>query len=196
MLACMLEHFVSDWGYAAVTLGVFVEGEAVLLCAGALAQRGQLSLPWVVIAAAVGSFAWGQTWFYVGHVSGRAFIDRRPHWREQTASIERWLSRYGAWLIVGFRFIAGMAIVLPVLIGTKRHRQRGLLLLDGLGALLWAGIFACVGFGMGASLQALLKRPMSWRELLGLGLLGVLSLWLLSKLIRAVRDRARPEVPL
>ena len=39
---------LSELGYVAVALGAFVEGEAVMLSAGALAQVGKLGLPGVM----------------------------------------------------------------------------------------------------------------------------------------------------
>jgi len=38
----MWEQLVSRWGYIAVALGTFVEGEGVLLSAGAVAHLGLL----------------------------------------------------------------------------------------------------------------------------------------------------------
>jgi membrane protein DedA with SNARE-associated domain len=49
----MIETFVAQWGYLAVALSVFFEGEATLIAAGALAQRGLLSLPGVVLCEMV-----------------------------------------------------------------------------------------------------------------------------------------------
>src|ERR1039457_5338159 len=108
MLACMLQELVSRWGYLAIALATFIEGEVVLIWAGALAHQGLLSLPLVALAAAMGSLAWGQTWFYVGKLLGRTFIDRRPKWRARIATAEPWIKRYGGWSVVAFRFIAGM----------------------------------------------------------------------------------------
>jgi membrane protein DedA with SNARE-associated domain len=192
MLARMLQGLVGQWGYLAIALGAFVEGEAVLLLAGAIARSGQLALPLVVLAATAGSLTWGQTWFYVGRRFGRPFIDRRQRWRERAANVERWLLRYGGWVVVAFRFIAGMAIVLPVLIGACGFRPRTFLFLDGVGALLWSSLFACIGFGMSAGLEAILKRPIEWPELVGIGLGGVLLVWLATRFLSALLAPSKP----
>src|SRR5690606_2170454 len=85
----MLETFILRWGYAAVAVGTFLEGEIVLIAGGALAHRGLLSLPFVVLAAFLGSVAGDQLWFYVGKRAGRSFVTRRPRLREHAHKAER-----------------------------------------------------------------------------------------------------------
>ena len=66
----MLESLIANYGYAAVLIGTFVEGETILVIAGFAAHRGYLSLPWVILLAFAGSLAGDQLWFYVGRRSG------------------------------------------------------------------------------------------------------------------------------
>ena len=54
MLSRMLQELVSRWGYLAIAIATFIEGEVVLIWAGALAHQGMLSLPLVALAATVG----------------------------------------------------------------------------------------------------------------------------------------------
>jgi membrane protein DedA with SNARE-associated domain len=193
MLARTMQGFVSHWGYIAIAIGAFVEGEAVLLWAGALTHSGHLALPLVILAATVGSLAWGQTWFYVGRTWGRTFVDRRASWHERSLRVEHWLVQYGSWVVVGFRFVAGMAIVLPALIGACGYRPRRFLVLDAIGAVSWASLFTFAGFGMGATLEAFLKRPLGWPELIGMCAFGVLLVWSLARLISGLLGRARTQ---
>jgi len=189
MLSRMLQELVSRWGYLAIAIATFIEGEVVLIWAGALAHQGMLSLPLVALAATVGSLAWGQTWFYVGRLFGRAFIDRRPKWRDRLATAEPWITRYGGWSVVAFRFIAGMAIVLPLLVGASGFPRRRFLVLDGMGATIWASSFACAGFALGTGLENVLGRAIDWPELVGLALGGALAIWLITQLARTLIAR-------
>jgi membrane protein DedA with SNARE-associated domain len=188
-----MQGFVSHWGYSAIIIGAFVEGEAMLLWAGALTHSGRLALPLVILAATAGSLAWGQSWFYVGRTWGHTFLDRRASWRERSLRVERWLVRYGSWVIVGFRFIAGMAIVLPVLIGACGYRPRRFLVLDVIGAFSWASVFTFAGFGLGASLETFLKRALGWPESIGVCCLGILLLWGITRLTSALLAPTRTQ---
>ena len=46
-----LEILVSAYGYPALFIGTFLEGETILVIAGFLAHRGYLELPWVIVIA-------------------------------------------------------------------------------------------------------------------------------------------------
>ena len=189
MLTYVLQELVNRWGYVAIALATFIEGEVVLLWAGALVHSGLLSLPLVALAATAGSFAWGQTWFYVGKFLGRAFIDKRPNWRARTAKAEPWIARYGSVCVVTFRFVAGMAIALPLLVGASGYSARRFFVLDGIGAFIWASGFACAGYALGSGVGKILGRTVNWPELAGVALGGALTIWLLTQLVRALIAR-------
>ncbi len=165
----MLTDLVGQWGYLAVGVGAFVEGEAVLLTAGALARAGLLSLPTVVLVAAAGSIAWGQTWFHVGSASGKTLLRRRPAWRGRAASVERWLSRADLWILLCGRFVVGMGTVLPAMVGASGFSRRRFLVLDSIGALLWATVFSCTGFGVAAGVRRLAGQGVGWPLLAAAG---------------------------
>lgn len=193
----MWEHVLSRWGYFGIALGTFVEGEAVLLAAGALTHLGRLSLPFVVLAAMLGSLLWGQTWFFVGRVYGRGVLERRPKWHAHALVLERWIERYGGWLVLGFRFITGAAIVLPLLVGASGFPRGRFFVLDGLGALIWAAVFAFLGLGLGAGLEGALGHRIGMPEIVGIALGGALLLLLVTRQVRAAlaRNAAMPPSP-
>jgi hopanoid biosynthesis associated protein HpnK len=183
----MLEHLLSRWGYLTIAFGTFIEGEAVLLAAGALAHAGSLSLPFVVLAGAVGSVVWGQTWYQVGRSSGKRLLAGRPNWRARAARVERWLSSSGLWILLGGRFLAGLGTVLPAMIGASGFPRRRFVVLDTLGALLWSSVFASGGFAVGAGLKRLIGHAPGWPwlALAGAGAAGLV--WLASRLAGSLR---------
>src|SRR5262245_557136 len=107
----MLESLIIRWGYLAVGVGTFFEGEAILVLAGGLAHRGLLSLPLVVLAAFVGSVAGDQLWFQLGRRYGRALVARRPTWQARADTVQRRIDRHGGWFVFGFRFLYGIRTV-------------------------------------------------------------------------------------
>jgi membrane protein DedA with SNARE-associated domain len=195
--APMFEGLIVRFGYVAIGLGTFFEGEAVLLAAGALAHKGLLSLPWVVCSATLGSLAWAQLWFQLGRALGGPLIERRPKWRARACGVERFVARYGSLFVLGFRFVSGMGTLAPALLGVSRYPAGRFITFDVWGAALWAAAFAGAGWGLGASLGGLLGRDVPWPTLVSAVLgLGVL-LWLAARLAqlalsrRASRQRAR-----
>jgi membrane protein DedA with SNARE-associated domain len=190
-----LAQLVQRWGYLAIFVGTYLEGEGVLLSAGALCAGSMLSLPWVVLSAALGSFAWGQTWFRVGLVSGKALLARRPSWRVRARVVERWLSRSGLSVLLLGRFIAGMGTVLPALIGASGYAWRRFSVLDAAGAVLWAVAVTGVGYALGSGARWA-SRSFGWLGLVALAvLLATLAALVYRQYARAVRLRLGARSP-
>jgi len=76
-----LESIVDTYGYVAVLLGTFLEGETILVLGGFAAHRGYLALPGVILAAFIGSLCGDQLFFFLGRRHSQAVLARRPHGR-------------------------------------------------------------------------------------------------------------------
>jgi membrane protein DedA with SNARE-associated domain len=166
----MLEGLVARWGYLAIVGGTFLEGETILIAAGALAHRGLLSLPLVMVAAFVGSVAGDQLWFFLGRRFGKPLLERRPKWQARLASAQRLLDRYGTGFVAGFRFVYGVRTVTPVLLGVSQYPIAKFALLNALGAALWSVVVGGLGWAIGATLVSMLARAVRIEEALGVAL--------------------------
>ncbi len=67
----MLETFLATYGYPVLIIGVFFEGETVMVLAGVAAHMGYLSLPWVVVCGFGGTLLGDQLYFYLGRRHGK-----------------------------------------------------------------------------------------------------------------------------
>jgi len=172
------EALIARWGYLAVAGGAFLEGETVVIAAGALANRGLLWMPFAVLAAFVGSLANDQLWFFLGRRFGRAFIAARPKLAARTARVEAFMSRWGALYVVAFRFLYGLRTVTPVLLGASGYGVKRFLLLNATGAALWALSYVLIGWGVGSGAQALFTGKSMYAQGAALvaALIGVVAL--------------------
>ncbi|MDF2692088.1 MAG: DedA family protein [Labilithrix sp.] len=161
----MLESFVVQWGYLAVGIGVFFEGETIVLIAGAMAHRGLLSLPWLIGAAFLGSLLGDQVWFFLGRRYGKGLIARRPAWKQRATRAEGLLARYGTLFVLAFRFLYGLRTVTPVMLGALGYPVRRFVVLNALSAAIWAASFSIAGYAVGASFVSLLGRAGRVEEL-------------------------------
>ena len=76
--AAHMTALLNHYGYLAVLAGTFLEGETVLLVAGALAREGYMSLFWVGLSAFMGGLGSDQLMFALGRRYGPAFLAKRP----------------------------------------------------------------------------------------------------------------------
>lgn len=180
----MLEALVVRWGYLAVVLGTFLEGETILVAAGALAHRGALSLPLVMLCAFAGSVAGDQLWFQLGHHYGPPLLDRHPAWKARAGAVQARLLRFGSFFVLGFRFIVGVRTVTPALLGASGYSRVRFAWLNALGGALWSVAVGAAGYALGAVVTRLLARAAHAEELLALALLVPLLLVTLWRVVR------------
>lgn len=162
------EAFVSTYGYAALFVGTFFEGEFILVMGGVLAHGGHLELFWVIVAAFLGSLCGDQFYFIIGRLKGRQLLDRRPRWKDRADRVERMLHRYRALFLMGFRFVYGIRTATPFAVGMSSVPAPYFLALNTAGALLWAAAIGTGGYFFGAALEVVLsdiKRYEIWAAL-------------------------------
>ncbi|MCB1734749.1 MAG: DedA family protein [Gammaproteobacteria bacterium] len=151
-----LETLVSTYGYAAVGIGAFVEGETIVMLGGFAAHRGYLELPWVILVAFLGSFIGDQFYFHLGRAKGEEWIRKLPHVGKKSDKVFALLNKHQTWLILGFRFLYGLRTVTPILVGAARISPARFFLLNFLGAMVWAIVIGAVGYVFGNIFKVLL----------------------------------------
>lgn len=151
-----LEHLVQSYGYLAVLIGTFLEGETILVLGGMAAKLGYLRLPGVIAAAFAGTLAGDQLYFHLGRRHGPALLARRPAWQARAGRIQTLLGRHPAMAILGFRFLYGLRTVTPFIIGMSGISSPRFLFLNALGAAGWAIAIGGLGYLFGHGLEIVL----------------------------------------
>ncbi len=183
-----LEYVIETYGYPAVLIGTFLEGEAILVLAGFAARLGHLKLDWVILAAILGSFSGDQLYFHLGRWHGPWLLARFPTWQERTEKVHRWLERYSTVIIFACRFMYGFRIVAPVAIGMSRVRSAWFAVMNGASAVIWATVIAGAGYLFGGAMKIFLGHVRRY-EVYGLGVLALLAfcVWLFHLYRRSAR---------
>ena len=179
----MLQQFLQDFGYIALFLGTFFEGETILVLAGFLAFRGYMQLEYVIAVAFLGSYAGDQLWYFLGRRHGRKLLARKPRWQQMgDKALEHVRRRPDVW-VLSFRFVYGLRTVMPVAIGLSGYPPLRYLILNGIGAIVWALALGFAAFHFGAVLEGMLGNLKRY-ELMVLGALLAIGglLWLRRRL--------------
>ncbi len=152
----MMESFITNYGYWAVLVGTFLEGETILVLGGFAAYQGYLALPWVILAAFLGSFCGDQLFFSLGRKYSARILAKRPSWQTQVNRVNKLMDRFRTWLILMFRFMYGLRTVTPFVIGTSPIPRAQFILLNGIGAMAWAAAIGTGGYLFGNLLEIFL----------------------------------------
>jgi membrane-associated protein len=182
----------SPWTYgvvlglaAADALFPVFPSETAAIAAGVLAGAGDLSIAFVIAAAATGAFIGDNSSYAVGRTAGQTATRplfrgakgrARRHWAERT------LDRRGGYLIVVARFIPGGRTA-TLTAGVTRMRWPRFVGFAGLAAVLWASFAAGLGYLGG--------RTFENNMLLGLGA-AFAAVFVITLGVELVRRLPRP----
>lgn len=160
-----LEELIAGYGYAAIAVGTFLEGETILVLGGLAAHRGYLKFPWVVASAVLGTLTGDQIFFHIGRTRGRSLMDRRPGWKAKSERVFSLMNRHQVLLILGFRFLYGLRTVTPFVLGASGIPRLRFTILNAAGALVWAVAVGVMGYFLGHALEVIIgdvKRYEMW----------------------------------
>ncbi|TBR13454.1 MAG: DedA family protein [Rugosibacter sp.] len=152
----MITAFVVSYGYLAIFVGTLLEGETILIAAGFAAHRGLLSLPMVVLVAIAGATLGDQLAFLLGRWKGEALIARFPALAKRKPQIHAFLERYDLLFILTVRFLYGLRIAGPVLLGSSQVPLLRFAVLNVIGATMWAMLISGAGYAFGLVISSLI----------------------------------------
>ncbi len=183
-----LTELIKSYGYLAILIGTFLEGETILILGGFAAHMGFLELPWVIVSAFAGSFSGDQLYFYIGRHYGPKIIAKRLSWQAGAEKVYKHLHRHQNLLILSFRFFYGLRNVTPFAVGAAHVSRMRFFLLNLVGAVIWAFSFGFAGYLFGEAFRLFLSDFKRYELYVLLGLVLVaLVIWL----ITLIRNRRR-----
>jgi len=152
----MLEQLIEDYGYLAILIGTFLEGETILVLGGLTAHLGYLDLIWVIVSAFVGSFFGDQLYFYIGRYYGPRILAKRLSWQASAERVYKHLHRHQNFLILTFRFYYGLRNVTPFALGAAQVSPLRYFVLNLIGAVIWAVTLGGLGYLFGEAFRLFL----------------------------------------
>lgn len=145
----------------AARIGLPVPAAPVLVVAGALVAMGQVWLPGALLAAVLGNLLGDGAWFYAGRRFGFRFmrllcrVSLSPSSCVQRS--ESLITRWGGLSLLAAKFVPGVSVVAPPMAGALGMSSLRFLLFEVGAALVWAGVFLCLGYVFRDSVQSVLN---------------------------------------
>lgn len=168
-----LNHLLATYGYWAVFIGCVMEGETILILGGMAAHQHLLKL-WPVIAwASAGGMLGDQLLFWSGRYFGTRLLPRLKRHQAQIKRVSGLIARYPSMSVFSVRFLYGMRLVGPMVIGASGLSPLRFSLWNMLGAMVWATLFVSGGYWAGEALQRLFGDLRPYRLPIALGVVLV-----------------------
>lgn len=186
-----LWHLIGQYGYLAVAVGCFVEGEIAILLGVLAFYKGYIGLEGVWIAATVGTLLGDFTWFYLGHLMGRPALARRPKWQDRVVHIEKLFYRYGAITMIVYHALYALRSLTPFVLGAIGVSTWRFIFYDLIGTLIWSTVVVAIAYFLADAITRVLDHIHNLEQgLLAIAVLAALVGWLVYYLRKR---RARKE---
>ena len=141
-------------------MGLPIPAVPLLLGVGALAATGRMSALAALASALVASLPPDIVWYELGRARGKRVLDVICRLSLEPDSCvrrtENLFLRRGRWALLIAKFLPGLSTIAPPLAGIVGLGRVSFLLLDTLGALLWAGAWIALGYASSSALTPLL----------------------------------------
>jgi membrane protein DedA with SNARE-associated domain/rhodanese-related sulfurtransferase len=153
LLLNLIEHYGLWLVFAnvlALQLGLPLPAYPTLILVGAIASRGDFTVPQVIGVAVLASLIADLVWYLAGARIGRRVL--RVMCRLSlspdscVSQTERIYERWGARSLTIAKFVPGFAAVATSMAGVMRTRLASFLAFDAIGALLWSGVAVSLGW--------------------------------------------------
>lgn len=178
------EALLSEWGYAIILFLTFLEGETIVIIAGAMSETLELSPPIIALCAFCGSFTSDQVMFSLGKYKGEPVLRYFPRVAANMERAAKLFKKYDTALILGFRFVYGVRNVTPILLGISGVSHKKFFFLNFIGAGVWALTFTYGGVYAGKAFTHAMEK-------LGHGILyGLLGVLVLGAAVWFLRARS------
>jgi len=154
----LLQLFLQKFGYLAIIIGTFFEGETIVILGGIAASSNFLDLRLVTLCSFVGTLFGDQLWFFIGRYKGKKILDSKPKWKNKVARAEKLIAKNATFVILIFRFLYGLRNVIPFILGTSDVKTSKFVILNILSACIWAILMSWGGYVLGHSMEYFMEE--------------------------------------
>ncbi|WP_297890292.1 DedA family protein [Sulfurihydrogenibium sp.] len=144
-----MESFLNSYGYFAVFIGTFIEGELFLLVAGFFIRHEFLQPLPTFIFSILGALTHELIYFFLGRWKGRHILLGNKYTKRRYKKAKKLVEKYGIFSLFIIRFIYGMRVVPMMLMGATGFNLYKFLFFNILSLIIWATIFLSLGYFLG-----------------------------------------------
>ena len=195
----MLDHLINfvghlgHWGYLVIfivvalecqaLLGFIMPGESLVLVGGFFAEQGLLDLGVLIPVISLAAILGDSIGYELGRHLGRGWLlkhgGRFGLRQEHMDRVDGFFVRHGGKAVFGSHFLHLLRALMPFVAGARRVRYLKFLLFNAAGCIVWATVFASLGYLAGETWRVAAKWIGRASEIIGGALLLAIALgWL------------------
>lgn len=168
---------IQKYGYLAILLGAFVEGDISLALGSIFARQGLMNL-WLVIAMAlIGSICSQSFFYFLGRWRGLSVIQKFPRLQAGFPKAHSLVQRFGSTCILIAQFLYGMRLATCFALGTLKLKTVSFIFWLLLALSVWAAGVAAAGYTFGAMVHYLVSRLQIFLTVIIIGILALVLIF-------------------
>ncbi len=145
----------------------------------------------MILIGAIGNAVAQGVWFFGARYAGRRILEKRTDWAANVERADRLLEKWEAPVIVGARFIPGFSSTATIAVALSNVTSSRFLILNAIGAALWALSLGVLGYALGQAVELLLGDMGRYEGPMAIGLLAAAVLWIVWHHARSFRSSPR-----
>ncbi|MGH8581655.1 MAG: DedA family protein [Gammaproteobacteria bacterium] len=174
-----LQDLIQNYGYVIVFLWAFIEGEVGMVLAGSVAHQGYLEYRFVALTAFIGGFLGDQFYFWLGRYYGHRVFERFPRLAKHAGKARDLLERYNTPFILTNRFMYGVRVAGPIVVGTTSISGKKFFWLNMVSAIVWAISITGLGYAFAEAVELVIDDIRTAEKILVGAIAGIGTvLWL------------------
>lgn len=153
-----LSTWVAKYGLLALGVGVFFEGETILVTAGVLASQGKMNLRHILLVGWAGAMAGHVIWFSLGRWLGKHWFTRWfPSWEARIHQADAVVQKHPWASVIVLQYMYGMRMIGALALGFSTLRMAWFVFAEALNCVVWVCLVAGGGYLLGQSAAMLVE---------------------------------------
>lgn len=168
-----------------------IPGDVLIAFCGYLVGIGKLQAVPLLITSTVGSAGGFLTLYYIG-LQWKTLNRKKVPWKwiarlyhpRLEERVRRAMRKWGLWLIVANRFLAGMRTVISLVSGISNIRWRSAIICSLSSAFLWNAVIAFFGYQIGSNWELVGKYLAEYAKWIGIAIVLFIGMRYISSLYK------------
>ena len=137
--------------YLGILVGIFFEGEMVMVSAVIAAHHQYLNLWVVIIIGFLATYSADLFYFFIGRKRGKG-------WLEENGTIQKRIDKHPVLIFISYRFLYGLRTIVPIVFGASRINTFTFIIFSALSTLLWTLVVTVVGYSFSSVIESRLSH--------------------------------------
>lgn len=168
LLAAYFEHIIPP-----------IPGDSIVIFGAYLVGIGTISFLPTLIVTTIGSLVGFLTFYAIGRYGGREFFEKRKFkWfdSERMSKIDKWFGKWGVWVILVNRFLAGTRSVVSIFAGFSKFGWFKVTFLALISSFVWNTILITAGYYAGSNWKSVEGGLRNYSMIISIILLAVFAI--------------------